>query len=102
MTVTTDGPPIVAGEVDRTLIFADFGLDWAGAGYTLKLEVTRPDGTQTEYELAAVSGDVDSAKLVGVGGVFPVSGVYLFQLICYSGSTLKRQTELFEYHVKQG
>lgn len=100
--ITVDGPPIVAGEEDRTLVFDNLQLDWAAVPYTMKLELTRPDGTETEYDLAAVSGNVNAAKRVGVAGMFPVSGVYRFQLIGYSGATRKRIAESFEYHVKQG
>lgn len=99
--VTVVGPPIVAGEVDCTLIFNDLALDWAAAGYTLKLEVTAPNGTETEYDLAAVSGDVYAAKLVGVGGMFPTHGIYTFKIIAYSGATRKRLTEDFSYQVQR-
>lgn len=100
--ITVDGPPIVAGEVDRTLVFDNLQLDWASAGYTMKLELTDPSGSEEVYALATVSGDVYAAKKVGVEGMFPVSGVYRFQLAGYIGATRKRIGEGFEYHVKEG
>lgn len=101
--LTTTGRPIVAGEVDRTLIFDDLELDWAGAGYTLKLEVTKPDfSTPTEYSLAAVSGDVYAAKLVGIENVFPVRGVYTLRIYAYNGATRKLITEYAPYPVERG
>lgn len=98
--LTITGRPIVAGEVDRTLIFDDLELDWNAAGYTLKLEVVTPSGTATEYTLAVVSGDVYAAKLVGISGIFPVSGAYTLRIYAYTSSTRKLITEYAPYEVQ--
>lgn len=99
--LTITGRPIVAGEVDRTLIFDDLELDWAAAGYTLKLEVTNPEGVPLEYSLAAVSGDVYAAKLVGIGGMFPSHGIYTLRIYAYTSSTRKLITEYAPYEVQR-
>ncbi|HQR07037.1 MAG TPA: hypothetical protein PLN21_09455 [Gemmatales bacterium] len=87
MPVTITGRPIVSGEKDRTILFTNIGLDWAGAGYTLKLRVTNSDGDPpTDYDLDAVVGEAEQAELTSTEDVFPDAGYYTLKLIAFSGA----------------
>jgi len=87
MAVTITGRPIVAGEKDRTILFTNLGLDWAGAGYTLKLRVTNSDGDPpTDYDLDAVVGEDEQAELPSTEDVFPDAGYYTLKLIALTGA----------------
>lgn len=90
-TVRITGRPIVAGEVDRTITFEELRLEWSGAGYTLKMEVTDENGTATLYDLTAVAGtgNEEKAQKIGIGGIFPSAGTYILKVIAYSGGSQK-------------
>jgi len=100
ITVTQTGRDLVINEVDRVITFSNLGLDWASAGYTLKLGVTPPSGTETEYDLAAVVGTATSAKKEGTTGMFTTAGNYQFKIYAYSSGTKKLITEYVDVPVR--
>ncbi len=81
MSVTWTGRPLVVGERDRTITFTSLGLDWAGNGYTLWLNIVAPDTTSTTVSLAAVVAHTDQGYLSSTAGLFDQNGVYKLKVL---------------------
>lgn len=99
LSITFTGRPIVAGERDRSITFTDLGLDWAGAGYTLWLQIVAPDTTCTIVSLVAVGGHTDQAKLSSVTGLFPTSGMYVLKIFARDGSGHTENLASVDYYM---
>jgi len=67
---------IVAKETGRTLVFDDFGIDWQGLGYTLKLEATDANEVTRIHAISPSVTYPHGGQIVGTDDIMPISGRY--------------------------
>lgn len=76
MAFTWTGKHLTINEIDDTITFINLGFDWNAAGYTAKARFVDPQGNVTDKDLTTVGGQVQSAKLSTVSGLFTVAGIW--------------------------
>jgi hypothetical protein len=81
--------PLQAGEADRIILYSNLLLDWAAVPYTLKLHVTKRGSEVTNtYDMEAVGGQPNQAKIITTTTMFPTEGPYRLQVVAYDGSAI--------------